>query len=176
MTKKIKKINIPLKLSSSVVISVIVQILVSLTLEGQRCFWTSVTYLKTVHTARGVIAFRLFIIYNRNGQKKVITPHSNHSNSLRDTVMSLCHCVYSHSHVWRSVWFVCVCFRNVHLNVSKMNRWLRVLDTLHAHTHTPSCKSPFLLSCMASSKLLLRILLRVLIQSSISLSESAART
>lgn len=128
--------KIPLKLSSSVVISVFSQIWVSLTLEGQRCFWTNVTYLKTVHTARGVIAFCLFIIYNRDGQKKVITPHSNHSSSLRDTVMSLCHCVYSHSHVWRSVWFVCVCFRNVHLNVSKMNRWLRVLDNLHAHTHT----------------------------------------
>lgn len=40
--------------------------------------------------------------------------------------------------------------------------------------HTPSCTSPFLFSCMAISKLLCKILLSVLIQSSISTSLSAA--
>lgn len=42
------------------------------------------------------------------------------------------------------------------------------------HKNTPSCRSPFLFSCMACSKLLWRILLRVPIHSSISASLSAA--
>lgn len=46
--------------------------------------------------------------------------------------------------------------------------------TTHTPTHTPSCSSPFRGSCMASSKQLCRILLRTLIQSSISVSLSAA--
>lgn len=48
------------------------------------------------------------------------------------------------------------------------------LHTQDRQTHKPSCRSPFLFSCMASSKLLWRILFSVLIHSSISLSESAA--